>query len=95
MNAQAPARGEELVDGGRAIGAGPQWLAKVWSGGVAKVLDRIDAGLARGSIETRLPSGETRLLGGRAPGFEAHVEIRNWRAGLRGGTAGAGAGGGP
>ncbi|MFC0684791.1 SAM-dependent methyltransferase [Novosphingobium clariflavum] len=89
MNAQAPARGEELVDGGRAIGAGPQWLAKVWSGGVAKVLDRIDAGLARGSIETRLPSGETRLLGGRAPGFEAHVEIRNWRALLRLATAGS------
>ncbi|MPS67040.1 MAG: class I SAM-dependent methyltransferase [Novosphingobium sp.] len=89
MNAHAPGRGEELVEGGRSIGVGPQWLARLWSGGVDKVLDRIDRGLERGAIEATLPGGETRLLGGRAPGFEAAVEIRSWRALLRLATAGS------
>lgn len=89
MNAQAPGRGEELVDGGRSIGVGPQWLAKLWSGGVSRVLDKIDQGLQRGSIEATLPGGETRLLGGRAPGFEAVVQINSWRALLRLATAGS------
>jgi cyclopropane-fatty-acyl-phospholipid synthase len=89
MNAEAPGRGEELVEGGRSIGVGPQWLAKFWSGGVSRVLGRIDAGLDRGSIETILPDGEIRLLGGRAPGFAATVHIRSWRALLRLATAGS------
>ncbi|WP_395394230.1 cyclopropane-fatty-acyl-phospholipid synthase family protein [Novosphingobium sp. BL-8A] len=89
MNAHASGRGEELVDGGRAIGVGPQWLAKLWSGGVTKILDRIDAGLGRGSIEATLPSGETRILGGREPGFNAVVELKSWRALLRLATSGS------
>ncbi|WP_313435319.1 cyclopropane-fatty-acyl-phospholipid synthase family protein [Novosphingobium sp.] len=89
MNASAPGRGEELVEGGRSIGVGPQWLARLWSGGVSKVLDRIDRGLESGSIEATLPGGGTRLLGGRAPGFDAVVEIRSWRALLRLATAGS------
>lgn len=80
MNAQAPARGTELVAGGRAIGLGPQWLARLWSGGINKVLDRIDSGLERGSIEGTLPDGTTRLLGGRAPGFAARVTLHDGRA---------------
>ena len=55
MNAQMPGRGGELVAGGRALGYGPQWLAWLWSGGVARVLDRIDAGIIRGSICVTLP----------------------------------------
>lgn len=89
MNVSAPGRGEELVDGGRSIGIGPQWLARVWSGGVSRVLDRIDLGLQRGSIEATLPGGETRLLGGRSPGFEAVVHIHSWRALLRLATSGS------
>ncbi|WP_132385711.1 cyclopropane-fatty-acyl-phospholipid synthase family protein [Novosphingobium sp. PhB165] len=89
MNAHLPGRGEELVEGGRAIGVGPQWLARLWSGGIARILDRIDAGLVRGSIEATLPSGETRLLGGREPGFGAVVELKSWRALLRLATAGS------
>ncbi|HUD31295.1 MAG TPA: cyclopropane-fatty-acyl-phospholipid synthase family protein [Novosphingobium sp.] len=89
MNAHVPGRGGELVGGGRAIGVGPQWLARLWSGGVHKILDRIDAGLLRGSIMATLPGGETRLLGGREPGFEAVVELKSWRALLRLATAGS------
>lgn len=89
MNAQAPGRGGELVEGGRGIGVGPQWLARLWSGGVHRILDRIDMGLERGSIMTTLPGGETRLLGGRQQGFDATVDIKSWRALLRLATAGS------
>lgn len=89
MNAQSTGRGDELAGGGSAIGVGPQWLARMWSGGVNGVLDRIDRGLARGSIHTTLPGGMTRVLGGRSPGFGAVVEIRNWRALLRLATTGS------
>ena len=57
MNAQVPGRGSDLTSGGRAIGTGPQWLARLWTGGINRVLDRIDAGLERGAIEARLPDG--------------------------------------
>ena len=88
MNVQAP-RGTELVGGGRRIGLGPRWLAHVWSGGINRVLDRIDAGLERGSIEGVLPDGSVRVLGRRAPGFQARVEIRDPRALLRLATSGS------
>ncbi|MCJ2177098.1 SAM-dependent methyltransferase [Novosphingobium album (ex Hu et al. 2023)] len=89
MNAHAPGRGEDLVTGGQAIGIGPQWLARLWSGGIDRILDRIDRGLVRGSIQATFPDGTTRLLGGRAEGFGAVVEIRSWRALLRLATAGS------
>jgi len=89
MNAHTPGRGSDLVDGGRNIGFGPQWLARFWSGGVHRILDRIDAGLARGSITATFPGGGGRMLGGRAPGFEAEIEIRSWRALLRLATSGS------
>ena len=43
MNAEASARGSDLLGGGRRIGIGPQWLARAWSGGINRVLDRIDS----------------------------------------------------
>ena len=89
MNAQVPERGAELVAAGHRLGVGPQWLARVWSGGWNRVLDRIDAGLVAGSLEARLPDGTTRLLGGRIEGFRAEVTIRNWRALLRLATGGS------
>jgi cyclopropane-fatty-acyl-phospholipid synthase len=89
MNAQAGARGGELLAGGRSIGVGPQWLARLWSGGIHKIIDRIDAGLARGTIEATLPDGGRRSLGGRAPGFDAVVELKSYRALLRLATGGS------
>lgn len=89
MNAHVPGRGEELVAGGRVIGVGPQWLARLWSGGVERIVDQVDQGLERGSIMVTLPGGRTRLLGGREPGFGAEVELKSWRALLRLATAGS------
>lgn len=89
MNAQVPGRGQQLVAGGRAIGIGPQWLARAWSGGVRRILDQIDKGIVRGSIRATLPDGTMRLLGGRAPGFDAVVRMNSYRALLRLATAGS------
>ncbi|WP_010163912.1 SAM-dependent methyltransferase [Sphingomonas sp. PAMC 26617] len=55
------------------------------------VLDRIDSGLVEGSLAATLPGGGRRLLGGRAPGPAAVVDLRRWRALMRlvtGGSAG-------
>lgn len=89
MNVQVGRRGTELVTGGRAFGIGPQWLARVWSGGWHRILDQVDAGLERGSIEVQLPDGSGRILGGRAPGFEAKVRLNDARALLRLATGGS------
>ena len=56
-----------------------------------RLLDRIDAGLAEGSLAARLPGGRERLLGEHAPGPAAVVDLRSWRALIRlatGGSAG-------
>jgi cyclopropane-fatty-acyl-phospholipid synthase len=37
--------------------------------GFDRLVDRIDAGLERGSIQATLPDGTARLLGGRAAGL--------------------------
>jgi cyclopropane-fatty-acyl-phospholipid synthase len=89
MNAEASGRGAELVAGGRSIGIGAQWLARIWSGGINAILDRIDRGLARGAVEVTLPDGSVRLLGGRSPGFQASVEIKSTRALVRLATGGS------
>ncbi|UZK66874.1 SAM-dependent methyltransferase [Sphingomonas sp. M1-B02] len=46
-------------------------------------IDRMNRGIAEGSLTARLPSGETRVLGGRAAGPAAVIELRSWRAMLR------------
>lgn len=89
MNSHAPVRGAELVVGGSRLGIGPQWLARVLSGGINRILDRIDRGLVRGSIDATLPDGTTRRLGGRGEGTDAQVTIRDWRALLRLATGGS------
>jgi cyclopropane-fatty-acyl-phospholipid synthase len=56
-----------------------------------RLLDRIDVGLAEGSLTATLPGGCRRVLGGRAPGPDAVVDLVRWRALLRlvtGGSAG-------
>jgi len=89
MNAHVPDRGGELVAGGRPLGIGPQWLARLWAGGVQRLLDRIDAGLDRGSIMATLPDGSARVLGARQAGFDAVVDLRSYRALLRLATSGS------
>lgn len=89
MRAEGFGRGERLLTGGARFERSPGLLARLFAPGFHKVLDRIDAGLERGSIRGRLPDGTTRLLGGRAPGFEAEVDIRDWRALMRLATNGS------
>lgn len=46
-------------------------------------IDRLDRGIAEGSLELLLPDGHARLLGGRGDGPVAVVDLRSWRALLR------------
>jgi cyclopropane-fatty-acyl-phospholipid synthase len=73
MNAQAPTRGRHLVEPKR--GRRDRLIAAPFH----KILDRIDAGLAQGSIEAHLPDGSVRVLGGRGAGPMVVVTISKWR----------------
>ena len=64
-------------------------LARAISGGKARILQRIDRGLATGSITARFPGGETRVLGGKRSGFDAEITIHDWRCVLRLATGGS------
>ena len=91
MNAQAPIRGTHLVAAGKRGRSGTGLLARLVSGGFGRVLDRIDRGLEAGSLLAALPDGSRRMLGARAPGPDAEIEVHNWNALLRlatGGSAG-------
>lgn len=49
----------------------------------------MDRGFSEGSLCIELPDGSSRLLGGRADGFEAIVQLHDWRALLRLATGGS------
>lgn len=79
-----------MTNRGRRVGRGGRGLAAI-DRLFVPLLDRIDRGLATGSIDATLPGGGKRRLGGRAPGAEAVVDLRSWRALFRlatGGSAG-------
>ncbi len=83
------ARGEVLLEGGKRFGRKPGLAARLFAPAVSRILDRIDAGLARGAIHATLPDGAQRTLGGNAPGFECEVALQDWRALLRLATGGS------
>ena len=83
------ARGGDLLGAAPHFALGTGWLARLWVGPLDCLLDRIDRGLARGTIQLTLPDGSTGLLGGQAPGFDAVVHLRSWRALLRLATGGS------
>ncbi|MEC9068056.1 MAG: cyclopropane-fatty-acyl-phospholipid synthase family protein [Pseudomonadota bacterium] len=89
MKAEGLGRGESLLTGGARFERSPGLLARVFAPGFHKILDRIDSGLERGSITGHLPDGSTRVLGGRAPGFDAEVTVHDWRALMRLATNGS------
>jgi len=76
-------RGEQLLSGGERFAPEPGLFAKLIAPGFAKIVDRVDAGLERGTMIAHLPDGTTRMLGGRAPGFECEVRLHDWRPLLR------------
>jgi cyclopropane-fatty-acyl-phospholipid synthase len=86
-------RGEELLAQARPPGGGGGPFARLFThlaaGGIHRVIDRIDAGLRTGSIEATLPDGSRRLVGGRAPGFDAVITLHHWRALVRLATSGS------
>jgi cyclopropane-fatty-acyl-phospholipid synthase len=63
--------------------ARPSIMMRLKSWIFQKLIDRIDDGLAWGTIEAILPDGSFRILGGRGPGPVAHLTIHRWRALLR------------
>ncbi|WP_210766599.1 SAM-dependent methyltransferase [Caenibius tardaugens] len=82
-------RGNALLDAGNRIGNGLGWFMRFWKRGFQRLLDHIDAALHTGSIRVRMPNGTIRDLGGRAPGFDAELELRSWRALARLATSGS------
>lgn len=90
MNAPGPRRAPRVKPAHPLFGrTGASLLSKLPAGRLHKVVDRIDAGLACGSLEAHLPDGTTRLLGGRANGPAAIVHLHDWRALIRLGLGGS------
>jgi cyclopropane-fatty-acyl-phospholipid synthase len=77
MNVQTPHRGRHFVT--RRPGLWARLVANVFH----RLLDRIDLGLEAGAIEVVLPDGTHRVLGGRAAGPIAQVNVNRWNALLR------------
>ncbi len=73
-------RGRALIDRGNWLGNGLGRRTRLRHGGLRHVIDRLDRGLETGTLRLRTPDGGIWQLGGRAPGFEAEVDLRNWRA---------------
>ncbi len=90
MNAPGPRRTKRLKPANPVFGrAGASLLGRLPAARFHAVIDRIDAGLATGSLEAHLPDGTTRLLGGRADGPAAIVHLHGWQALVRLGLGGS------
>ncbi|MBA4764971.1 SAM-dependent methyltransferase [Qipengyuania huizhouensis] len=83
MDMQASQRGRDLVEGSKPFARKPGWLARLIAPGFRKILGKIDAALTSGTIHGTLPDGNPCVLGGREPGFECIVELRNYNALVR------------
>ena len=91
MKWEGAQRGSVLLESGRRFGVTPGLFARLFAPGFHRLLDLIDGGIETGLILGHLPDGTVRRLGGRKPGYEAEVHVRDWRALLRltiGGSAG-------
>lgn len=84
----SPDRPRHTVRAPRVPDEGGRLLAP-FAGLFHRLLDRIDRGLAHGSIDVRLPDGTERLLGGRAHGPDAVIDLLSWRALIRLATSGS------
>jgi cyclopropane-fatty-acyl-phospholipid synthase len=82
------ARGTDLLNSGRRFAVRPGLFSRLVAPGFRTMIERIDRGLEQGSLLAHLPDGSTRILGGRGAGFDAQIELRDWRALLRLATGG-------
>ncbi|MDN3645241.1 cyclopropane-fatty-acyl-phospholipid synthase family protein [Pontixanthobacter aestiaquae] len=82
-------RGQSLIEGASRFERKPGLIARLVAPSFHKVLDQIDRGLEQGVMRVHLPDGTTRLLGGRNPGFETIVDLKDWRALMRLATNGS------
>ncbi|MGE0179422.1 MAG: class I SAM-dependent methyltransferase [Sphingomonas sp.] len=73
-------RGTHLIAADSRFATGGGWASRLVSGGLNRLLKRIDAGLERGRIDTILPDGSSAMLGGRGEGPRAAVRLHDWRA---------------
>ncbi len=89
MGVTGQPRGGDLLAASQRFEKQPGFLSRLLAPGFHQLIDRMDAGLEKGSVLGRLPDGSTRLIGGRGPGFEAEVSIHNWRALMRVATGGS------
>ena len=89
MEGESARRGTVLLAGGQRFGIQPGLVARLFAPGFHKLIDRIDSGLQRGALRASLPDGTQRRLGGRAKGFDAEIELKDWRALLRLATSGS------
>ena len=88
MNSQG-LRGGQLLSAGERFASSPGLISRLIAPGFSKMVERVDKGLERGSLMAHLPDGSSRLLGGRAPGFDVELELNDWRALLRLASGGA------
>lgn len=89
MDAVTSRRGEHLIRANSRFLLGGGVVGRLLAPSMERALDRIDEGLTEGAIEATLPDGRTRRLGGRAPGPQAAITLRNWRPLLRLATSGS------
>ena len=87
--ARPGSRGEQLLSAGDRFASPPGLMSKLMAPGFRAIINAVDQGLERGSMLAYLPDGTTRLLGGRAPGFDVRIELKDWRALLRLATSGS------
>ena len=64
-------------------------FAWLWAGLARKLAERLDAGLAAGSLHATFPDGSSRVLGGRTPGVMAEATLHSWRGLVRVATGGS------
>jgi len=82
-------RGQRLLSAGQRFDAAPSLVSRLLAPGFGAVIDKVDRGLARGTMIAHLPDGTTRALGGRAPGFEVELTVHDWCALIRLATGGS------
>ncbi len=79
----------DLLSGGDRFARRPGFFSRLVAPGFRAIVNAVDAGLERGSMLAHLPDGSTRLLGGRGPGFDARIVLKDWHALLRLATSGS------